>query len=132
MVRKITVDEEVYAELGRRSRPFEQPNDTLRRVLFGEKAPAPRPEDAPGALRPLLEAGGVHAGDELVCHRRRKGETYSARVGPNGAIVMENGDVFDSPSRALSEQTGTSMNGWMLWVHSPSGSTLAQLRDELP
>ncbi len=131
MVRRIMIDEDVYTELGRHARPFEQPNDVLRRLLFDDDPAAPSREDADGALLSLIEAGLLRAGDDLIHRRIRKGKTYSARVERNGMIVTADGSVHSSPSRALSTQIGTSVNGWKSWVHVPSQRTLDELRAEL-
>lgn len=133
-MRRIDVDEEVYAELERHVQGFEQPNDVLRRLLLTEAvsrepdAPASR-GDAVGRLLPLIEAGMVQDGDELEHRKVRKGMTFKATVGSKGTVITNRGS-HTSPSPALAELVGTQIDGWANWTHVPSGKTLRQLRTE--
>lgn len=133
----ISIDEEVYRELERHVRGFEQPNDVLRRLLLpgrdaaegnaGETAyPAPRRRPSPGGLLPLLEDGLIQPGDKLVHKQVRKGLTFEGVVDGDGWITVGN-KVFRTPSPALGAAVGSSIDGWANWVHEPSGKTLREL-----
>lgn len=87
----------------------------------------------PITFKDLFNAGAVHEGDVLVS----AGNKYpgTATVGPEGTIVLENGDVFSSPSVAhirliqLHGSTRVSSNGWYAWrLGSEEGPALDELR----
>ncbi|CAL8979513.1 hypothetical protein CELL_03208 [Cellulomonas sp. T2.31MG-18] len=132
-MRRIEVDAEVYAELERHVKGFEQPNDVLRRLLLGGRTviPAPRPTPvAAGKLLPLLEAGLVREGDVITHERPRKGDRFEATVVESGWI-LSNGTLYRTPSPALSHLVGSQIDGWANWMHQRSGKTLRELRSEL-
>jgi hypothetical protein len=135
---RIEIDDEIYAHLEQNVKGFEQPNDVLRRLLFGE-APndgdtprkAPRPSTAiPGKLQTLLENDKVKAGDVLTHTQVRKGRTFTAVIEEDGWIKTEKGR-FKDPSPALGAFTGTSVDGWANWIHEPTGKPLRVLRSEI-
>jgi len=133
-VRRIDIDEDVYAWLEARVRGFETPNDVLRREVLGLSANAAEPtKGAPGtprgALYPLIEAGLVKAGDSLNCHRSRQGINYRGTITPVGSIETELG-VFTRPSPALKAFVGSEIDGWASWQHVESGKRLRDLRAE--
>lgn len=130
MPHKIEIDDEVYGELERHVRGFENPNDVLRRLLLGDKKPITHPLTTRklGKLHMLLEAGLIHVNDSLTHHQPRKHRTFTATVEDHGWIRTEK-DLYDNPSRALADLVGSQIDGWANWVHGPSGRTLGQLRD---
>jgi len=81
----------------------------------------------------LLDAGLLHPGDELVWERPRVGRVYRARVSENGAIELEDGRRFASPSRAGIEAAGVqALDGWHAWrVPARNNAKLDELRHEL-
>lgn len=132
---RIEIDDEVYAELEKHVKGFEQPNDVLRRLLLSDAAARKSTaqaslEDSVGRLLPLIEGGLIHGGDALEHRKVRKGVTYNAIVGSRGAVVTESG-VYNSPSPALAEMVGTQIDGWANWTHVPSGKTLRELRNSI-
>ena len=67
-------------------------------------------------LADLVEAGLLVPGDSLVWDRLRLGESYRATVTKNGALQLEDGRTFASPSRAAMEAAGVgSYDGWWAW-----------------
>ena len=81
----------------------------------------------------LLDAGLLNAGDELVWERPKVGATYRAQVTENGAIELEDGRRFASPSRAGKEAAGMeALDGWHAWrVPARDRVKLDDLRHEL-
>lgn len=148
MAHQIEVDDEVYAELERHVKGFEQPNDVLRRLILTDPA-QPQPTATPttrdqrsrligapsrsatGRLAPMLEAGLVQIGDELRCEQVRKGLVFTGSVAGGGLISTEKG-FYAAPSPALADLVGTQIDGWRNWIHVPSGKSLDQLRKPLP
>lgn len=141
MMRKIDVDDEVYALLEAHAQGFDTPNDVLRRLLLGEgrdsgvsgqQAGGGRTAQGrrrTGKLKILIEKGSIKPGDQLVHHRPRKGDTLTGVVCEDGGVETEQG-WFEAPSPALGGLTGSQIDGWACWTHQPSGKTLRTLRDE--
>lgn len=128
-VRKIEVDDEVFAVLQRDAIPFVDttPNDVLRRKLLGDKA---KPTNAKaGDLMPLIDAGRLKVGDRLVHHQPRKRRTYTAEVTPDGYIQLSDGRRFAAPSPALKACVGSEINGWYQWTVDRTGRPLQDLRN---
>ncbi len=55
---------------------------------------------------------------------------HEATVTERGWLRLADGKSFATPSRALAEQTGTTINGW-IYVHVRSGRSLYELRAEV-
>lgn len=128
--KKIEVDDEVYAALQREAVPFVEttPNDVLRRVLLGE---TPRPSAGKaGDLMPLVAAGHLKAGDQLVHHQPRKRRTFRAEVTSDGYVQLPDGRRFAAPSPALKACVGSEINGWGQWRVERTGQPLQELRDK--
>ena len=133
-MRRIEIDDEVYAELEKLVRGFEQPNDILRRVLL--KSPNTEPPSAgrrmstsiPGALVSLITKGFLKPGDTLSHVQVRKGRTFVGVVEADGWVRT---DIkrYKEPSPALGDLVGTSIDGWAFWTHDRLGKTLRQLRE---
>lgn len=140
MTRRIEVDEEVFAFLQQHCEPLvDTPNDVLRRLLLdrepsesqkGTAVPAKRLPRRPGALTPLLEAGVVTAGDLVRHEQPRRRMVHEATITSRGWLELADGRSFATPSGALAEQTGTTINGWS-YVHVPSGRPLWKLRAQI-
>lgn len=135
-MRRIEIDDDVYAELERHVNGFEQPNDVLRRLLVSDGPAETHPNEGhsarlQGRLLPLIEAGLIQPGDELSHRQTRKGRTFRGSVGEGGAVVTERG-VWPAPSPALARLVGSQIDGWANWVHVPTGKTLRELRSKLP
>lgn len=136
-MRKIAVDDEVFAVLEANARGFQEPNAVLR-VLLNLDSKKKVPLSAPlapsdyvsGKLMDLITHGLVKPGDILVHHKVRLNRTYRATVAADGWVETEQAR-HQSPSAALSEVVGTQINGWAGWVHERSGKTLRDLRDPL-
>lgn len=83
-------------------------------------------------LSDLMEAGLVGDGEELVWRRPRVGEEHRAAVTAEGAILLEDGRTFSSPSRAAKEAARIpAYDGWYAWRLVRDDRTLHALREEL-
>jgi Restriction Enzyme Adenine Methylase Associated len=127
-LRKIDVDDEVFAAIEREAVPFVDttPNDVLRRTLLSRPS---QPSRKPGDLMPLIEAGRLKPGDRLVHHQPRKGRTFTAEVTSDGHVQLDDGRTFPAPSPALKARVGTEVNGWAQWIVERTGQSLKELRD---
>lgn len=105
----IRIDDEVYELLQRKAQPFvDTPNSVLRRELGLTDEPVQaRPErrtNAPGELAPLLKAGLLKVGEELVWKRRQS--MHRAVVTADGWLELEDGRPFETPSGAAERSQG--------------------------
>ena len=83
-------------------------------------------------LPDLLEYGLLVSGDELVRDRPKKGNSYRAWITENGAVKIEDGRAFSSPSRAAMEAADVgSYDGWYAWTVTRLDKTLNDLRHDL-
>jgi hypothetical protein len=84
-------------------------------------------------LTDLLEHELLQAGDGLYWERPQLGNLYDATVTETGAIRLEDGRVFSSPSRAGMEAANVpSLDGWYAWrVRRLDGALLNDLRHQL-
>ncbi|MCU1498527.1 MAG: hypothetical protein JWM47_2480 [Acidimicrobiales bacterium] len=99
--------------------------------------PTPRPDRAPSVRRrsvsgvtvaDLLEAGLMEVGEKVEWVRPLVGETHHAVIDSRGAFVLEDGRVFNTPSRAADELSGGSNNGWECWIVPRLSTRLGLLR----
>jgi hypothetical protein len=84
-------------------------------------------------LGDLVEYGILEPGASLTWDRPQLGTHYEASVTDVGAIELEDGRVFSSPSRAGMEAAGIpSLDGWYAWrVPAREGILLNDLRRQL-
>lgn len=129
---QIEIDEVVYAHLEKHVKGFEKPNDVLRRLLLD----APPGDDSnskshtvKGSLYGLIEKGLIAEGDSLIHTKVRSARSFTGTITAGGCIETEMG-VYKKPSPALAKLLGSQINGWIAWVHAPSGKTLHQLTEE--
>jgi hypothetical protein len=96
----------------------------------GHGAPSHPPAGTGLRVSDLLDRGILQAGEELVWDRPRVGQHYTARLTENGAIELEDGRRFWSPSGAAVEAAGiASYDGWYAWrVPRLDGASLNDLR----
>lgn len=126
--RKIEIDDDVFAFLQKHAQPLvDTENSVLRRLLLGGPTLPPRGGRS-GELLPLIEAGRLLAGDQLVHHQPRKGKTHRAIVTAEGALELANGSIHLKPSPALKECVGNQINGWDGWRVERTGETLSEIR----
>lgn len=79
----------------------------------------------------LLDAGLLAAGDILRFKRPRRGESHRAVVTASGALALDEGQEFRSPSRAATVAADmTAVDGWHAWA-TASGRSLDSLRQQL-
>ena len=130
MMPTIRVDDDVYDWLQRRAKPFvDTPNSVLRRELKIGAVAAPAPLGRTGELSALVQAGLLHAGEELIWKRR--GVTHHAVVTSEGTLELEDARIFESPSGAARALAGYEVNGWRNWARRRDGVRLASLRDQM-
>lgn len=130
MMPTIRVDGEVYDWLQRRAKPFvDTPNSVLRRELKIGPAALPAHPGRTGELNALIQAGLLRAGEELIWKRRAV--SHRAVVTPAGALELEDGQIFESPSGAARALAGYEVNGWRNWARVRDGVRLASLRDQM-
>ncbi|MER8236102.1 hypothetical protein [Streptomyces sp. NPDC094049] len=131
-MRKIEIDDEVFAYLQRHSEPLvDTPNDVLRRQLLGEeKGGSESLERGLGGLMFIIEAGLAAPGDQLAHHQPRLHRTHHAKITADGWVELPDGRVFEQPSPALKAQIGSNVNGWGQYTHVPTGQKLQQLREK--
>ncbi|MCW6008412.1 hypothetical protein K1W54_28295 [Micromonospora sp. CPCC 205371] len=134
VVPTIRVDDDVYHRLQQEAKPFvDTPNSVLRRLLDLD-GPAPKASDVDrargaGELMTLLRAGLLRPGEGLEW--RRRGSVYRAVVTKEGRLLLEDGQIFDTPSGAARFLAGYEVNGWRTWARAGDGLRLAVLRDQL-
>ncbi|WP_236790050.1 hypothetical protein [Amycolatopsis sp. GM8] len=127
MMPTIRISDEVFSELKRRAEAFvDTPDSVLRKILgLTDAAKTSRT----GGLLPQLRSGALSAGDKLVWHRKRAGQTHQATVLADGCVRLPDGRVAESLSKAcalLSE--GKSYNGWEEWRRASDDVLLNELR----
>lgn len=146
----VELDNDVFAELQVRARPFvDTPSDVIRALIEeaghaqprsaaqGAKDPTVIRSTRPGVpnklmlgkLKGLIDKALVAEGDTLVHVRKRSGEVFRVTVSKEGCVVLPDGRWFREPSPALREYTGSQIDGWANWTHERSGRTLRDLRD---
>ncbi|WP_217711485.1 CBS domain-containing protein [Actinomadura sp. NAK00032] len=80
----------------------------------------------------LIKRGLIEAGTRLRFDRVRLNETHYAEISADGQIVLQNGQIFRSPSRAAVVAAGVSaIDGWHAWVVDSSNRSLDSLRQKL-
>jgi CBS domain-containing protein len=80
----------------------------------------------------LIDAGLLAAGDALRFKRPRMGKTHRGVVTAAGALSLEGGQEFRSPSRAAKVAADVSaVDGWHAWTVLSSGRSLDSLRQGL-
>ena len=78
------------------------------------------------SIKTLLDAGFLDAGETL---RSRSGNVVSVTLQPDGTLLGQNGESYNTPSaaaRALTTRRGT---GWIFWQRS-NGQTLSDARED--
>jgi len=120
------------------------PLDELRRRLGLEKPeeqaesepstaatekPVSGTEAKPGSLIELIEAGLLSPGARLVA--TYKGSQYETSIAEDGRLLLSDGSLESSLSRAAVRVTGRPTNGWTFWKLKKENQTisLARLRE---
>lgn len=86
----------------------------------------------PIKLPDLLDAGLIREGDDLEWKRPKKGEVHHATITANGAIKLDDGRAFSTPSRAAMEAAQiASYDGWYAWTVMRLDKKLNDLRHDL-
>jgi hypothetical protein len=112
----IDVDFEVYKQLTvRRATEDVSYNDVIRELLgLGQPKPASAAKEAEVPSPGEWIAKGIRFPVGTDFRANYKGKIYTARV-EGGALVLSNGQRFDSPSAAAVSITGSAVNGWRFW-----------------
>ena len=83
-------------------------------------------------VKHLVDADLLRTGDRMKFARPRKGVTYFAVVVEGGRIALDDGSVFDTPSKAAAAAAGMqSVDGWRAWMVESTMTTLDALRSRL-
>jgi len=83
-------------------------------------------------LRDLLAHDLLQPNAELRFERPRRGLVHRAKVLPTGALELEDGRRFASPSRAAAAAADArAFDGWHAWALEATGQSLDSLRQEL-
>lgn len=80
----------------------------------------------------LLEAGLLQIGEKVEWNRPQVGEIHQAEIDSSGAFILSDGRVFNSPSGAADELSGSSNNGWECWSVPRLGVKIGTLRSKIP
>lgn len=84
-----------------------------------------------GGIMDLLAAGLVRAGEEFTWDRPARGARHTARIHPDGTLVLADGRAYANPSGALTALGGNHQNGWKAWKRTTDGRAMGDLRAEL-
>ncbi len=124
----IDVDFEVYKALTlRRATEATTYNDVIRELLnLGNTKAAGPTAPTDGAT-----FKGVFFPDGTQFEATYKGRRYSAVIKSGAWIDNGSGERRTSPSQAVHEITGTSVNGWRFWRCKRPGETAWTLLDKL-
>ncbi|HCZ14289.1 MAG TPA: hypothetical protein DHV85_06770 [Candidatus Accumulibacter sp.] len=128
----IEVDFEVYKQLTvRRATEDVSHNDVIRKLLdLGQSQTAPAAKVASGPTPGDWVAKGVRFPVGTDFRANYKGVNHTARA-EGGALVLSNGQRFDSPSAAAVSITGSAVNGWRFWECRLPGKSNWQLIEGL-
>ncbi|WP_324786630.1 DUF4357 domain-containing protein [Streptomyces sp. H51] len=128
-LRKIDVDDEVYAHLEQAATPLvDTPNSVLRRLLGLDRDTATTKPNQHSPLATLVTSGRLSVGQRLVWHRRNYNKTHLAVVTADGRLRLEDGTTHKSPSGACGAISGIAINGWSAW-RTEDGTPLQALRN---
>lgn len=82
-------------------------------------------------IRDLVEAGLLEAGAILVWELPQLGESFHVTVTETGQLQLPDGTQAGTPSRAIKDLTGKSVDGWYAWRTGDGGEFIGDLRHEL-
>lgn len=82
-------------------------------------------------VRDLVDAGLLEAGTILVWDLPQLGESFQVTVTETGQLQLPDGGQAGSPSRAIRDLTGKSVDGWYAWRTADKGKSIDDLRQEL-
>ncbi|WP_091373278.1 restriction system modified-DNA reader domain-containing protein [Actinokineospora alba] len=84
-----------------------------------------------GGIYDLLAAGLVRAGEKFTWDRPGRGARHTAKIHPDGTLILADGRAYANPSGALTALGGKHHNGWKGWKRTSDGRPLGDLRAEL-
>lgn len=122
----VPISDEVFEAIQRLAVPLVDTVDSVLRRVLG--LDAEQQVDKPGKLLPLLKAGELKAGDELIWRRTQLGEVHRATVLATGCIRLADGRVATSLSGACKDLSNTSADGWEEWLRASDDARLDELR----
>jgi CBS domain-containing protein len=82
-------------------------------------------------IRDLVDAGLLEAGTILVWDLPQLGRSFTVTVTEIGQLQLPDGGQAASPSRAIRDLTGKSVDGWYAWRTADKGKSIDDLRQEL-
>jgi len=122
----VPISDEVFEAIQRQAVPLVDTVDSVLRRILG--LDAQQESNKPGKLMPLLRAGELKPGDELIWRRPQLGEVHRATVLASGCIRLTDGRIATSLSGACSALTNTSIDGWEEWRRASDDVRLDELR----
>ncbi len=84
-----------------------------------------------GGLVDLLTAGLTRPGEEFLWDRPGRGARHTARIQPDGTLLLADGRIYANPSGAITALGGKNISGWRTWKRASDGRALGDLRAEL-
>ena len=81
------------------------------------------------AIKDLIKAGLINAGETLVWKRRTHAESHIATVKSDGTIETSDGKIHRTPSGAAKHLNWNKpVDGWLAWKLKSTGETLSAIR----
>ncbi|MEV4898656.1 hypothetical protein AB0K48_55925 [Nonomuraea sp. NPDC055795] len=105
--------------------------DAALRGILGIRPPRERHLPLDITLVPLLQAGLIMNGDELIWHRERLRHRHHATVTSDGLLQLTDGSLHRTPDRAATVLAGYPVYSWRQWHRTTDGVRLIDLRDAL-
>ncbi len=84
------------------------------------------------AIKDLIKAGHLNAGDVLVWKRRTQQTSNTATIKSDGTIETSDGTIHKTPSGAAKHLNGNKpVDGWLAWKLKSTGEALSAVRDKV-
>jgi hypothetical protein len=122
----VPISDEVFEAIQRQAVPLVDTVDSVLRRVLG--LDTEQESGRPGKLLPLLKAGELKPGDELIWRRPQLGEVHRATVLATGSIRLADGRIASSLSGACKDLSNTSVDGWEEWRRTSDDQRLDDLR----
>jgi CBS domain-containing protein len=82
-------------------------------------------------VRDLIDAGLLEAGSSLILDRPQTAESTRIIVTESGLLQLSDGRLSATPSGAIKDLLGKSVDGWYAWRTADDGQLLHALRQQL-
>jgi len=127
---ELTLGEALHARIWINGRASEAIGQILAFAAPGRNAPGPRRVGLAPQLLPLIKAGLLSPGQELVWHQPRLRRTHTVTVTADGRLKIPDGTAWPSPFQAAHRIAGHQANGWVLFK-TADGRSLQDLKTSL-